>query len=211
MKKIILLIAFLFICLTFAKTWEAYLQRCDGLGGFWFPDHNWTDKGEPWIKPFLFGENLRDYGETGLSFNYIEPESACRSYYDCNDLYNPFDLKYTAPQNSKYSTNDSILFLVHRKQVDSVDNLNTKENITGGFPEESFSLVDVIDDALFIDSIPFTMFDAYQYSPFGYLFIYKKRSDKFEYNALCLIQNSMFYKIQCEFQDDGTMNFDKIP
>ena len=47
--------------------------------------------------------------------------------------------------------------------------------------------------------------------------IYKKYSENFEYNALC---NMVMYKmgcgyysyaIQCEFQDDGTLNFDKLP
>ena len=47
-------------------------------------------------------------------------------------------------------------------------------------------------------------------------FIYKKYSDKFEYIALCnliryAVDYGYFYEIQCEFQDDGTLNFDKIP
>ena len=41
--------------LIFAETWEFSLQSCDNSNGFWFPSKEWTDKGEPWIKPFANG------------------------------------------------------------------------------------------------------------------------------------------------------------
>ena len=69
MKKYFIVLFLLFETVAFAKTWEENLGRCDGYWGFWFPNHNWTDKGEPWIKPFQEGNTLEDYNETGFSFN----------------------------------------------------------------------------------------------------------------------------------------------
>ena len=63
MKKM----AILFLCLSaipWAKTWEADWMACSANEGFWFPNHNWTDKGEPWIKPLLIGDSLENYNET---------------------------------------------------------------------------------------------------------------------------------------------------
>jgi len=61
----------------------------------------------------------------------------------------------------------------------------------------------------------------------GMYFVYKKISDKFEYYALCNWDVLLFpgqphpyffddgnrrvRALQCEFQDDGTLNFDKLP
>ena len=78
MKKILIALFLLFGVVAFAKTWEANLRSCDGYWGFWFPNHNWTDKGEPWIKHFQEGKTLEDYNETGFSFNSeIPPGNNC--------------------------------------------------------------------------------------------------------------------------------------
>lgn len=100
MKKCLIALFLLFGTVAFAKTWEANLRSCDGYGGFWFPNHNWTDKGEPWIKPFMKGKILEDYNEMGLSFNYDEPEGVCTPP-PCLTVENPIGLTYTPPASGK--------------------------------------------------------------------------------------------------------------
>jgi hypothetical protein len=61
----------------------------------------------------------------------------------------------------------------------------------------------------------FSLDDFYNYET-GMYFVYKKYSDKFEYSALCNMTryekgDGYSYEIQCEFQDDGSLNFKKIP
>lgn len=214
MKKCLIALFLLFGTVAFAKTWEANLRSCDGYGGFWFPNHNWTDKGEPWIKPFMKGKILEDYNEMGLSFNYDEPEGVCTPP-PCLTVENPIGLTYTPPASGKTMLlMDSVYFFETNCENDYA---------TGGgacdkyLSLENFSMDDFV--LVKIDSLNYYSFYNIDYlynRMTGIYFIYKKYSNRFEYSALCnmvkyKIDDGDFYEVQCEFQDDGTLNFDKLP
>ncbi|MBR3070976.1 hypothetical protein [Fibrobacter sp.] len=218
MKKCLIALFLLFSTVALAKTWEANLRSCDGYGGFWFPNHNWTDKGEPWIKPFINGECpfmdggcLEYYKETGISFNYVKA-SPIYTYY------NPFEMWWTPNQSNKTNNPiDSVYFFVTNCGVDSTqsyvcDKYLSLENIS----MDDFYLVISKSYENDLDSRHEFNLDVFYNYMTGMYFIYKKYSDKFEYIALCnlirfAVDYGYFYEIQCEFQDDGTLNFDKIP
>ena len=218
MKKILTIVFMLFGVATFAKTWEANLRSCDGYGGFWFPNHNWTDKGEPWIKPFMKGESLEDYKETGISFNYEEPKEYCSlSDLVCPDVVNPFGMRWTPiPLDKRDYPKDSIYFFMTSCGGDSALVSDCKNGkLLEEFSFDDFTLEDVdkynLDESLFFD-----LRDVHNYL-YGIFFVYKKYDEKLEYNALCNVKwfplnmGNYSYEIQCEFQDDGTLNFDKLP
>ena len=204
--------AILLLCLSaipWAKTWEANLRSCDGHWGFWFPNHNWTDKGEPWIKPFQEGKTLEDYNETGFSFNSEDPPGN-----NCDlTVERPFGMVWKSISLDKI---DSVFLFEVNCKWDSMyvcDKELSLENLL----IEDFHLLKINDDEFNLSYHIF--YDIYHSCSYltGLYFIYKKYSENFEYNALC---NMVMYKtgcgyysyaIQCEFQDDGTLNFDKLP
>lgn len=206
-------IALLLLCLSavlWGKTWEANLRSCDGYGGFWFPNHDWTDKGEPWIKPFVESKHLEDYGEMGISFDFFK-----QSYLTA---YNPFEMWWTPNQSKKVNNPiDSVYFFVTNCGVDSTqsyvcDKYLSLENLS----MDDFDLIISKSYEQELDSPhEFSLDDFYNYET-GMYFVYKKYSDKFEYSALCNMTryekgDGYSYEIQCEFQDDGSLNFKKIP
>lgn len=209
MKKCLIALLFLFSTVVLAKTWEANLRSCDGHWGFWFPNHNWTDKGEPWIKPFQEGKTLEDYNETGFSFNSEDPPGN-----NCDlTVERPFGMVWKSISLDKV---DSVFLFEVNCKWDSTyvcDKELSLENLL----IEDFYLLKINDDEFNLNYRIF--YDIYHSCSYltGLYFIYKKYSENFEYNALC---NMMMYKtgcgyysyaIQCEFQDDGTLNFNKIP
>ena len=107
MRKFIIVLLLLLCAIAFAKTWEASSKLCyEVTGGFWFPDHKWTDKGEPWIKSLMYMEQLYDYGEYGLFFGYESP-GYC---FGC-DWINPFNVidgSDYAPNKDEFQIKDSI-------------------------------------------------------------------------------------------------------
>ena len=210
MKKYLMVLFLLLGPVAFAKTWEANLRSCDGYWGFWFPNHNWTDKGESWIKPFQEGKTLEDYNEMGFSFNSeVLPGNNCDLTVE-----RPFGLLCKSISLDKV---DSVyLFSVNCEWNDSTyvcDKELSLENLL----IEDFYLLKINDDEYNLNyHIFYDIYHSYSYLK-GLYFIYKKYSENFEYNALC---NMVMYKmgcgyysyaIQCEFQDDGTLNFDKLP
>lgn len=218
MKKCLIALFLFFSTVALAKTWEVNLRSCDGYGGFWFPNHNWMDKGESWIKPFMKGESLEDYKETGISFNYEEPKVYCSlSDLVCPDVVNPFGMRWTPiPFDKGNYSKDSIYFFMINCGGDSAVAYDCKKNQSlEEFSVDDFTLEDIykynLDESLFFD-----LRDVYNYL-YGIFFIYKKYDEKFEYNALCNIKwiplnmGNYSYGIQCEFQDDGTLNFEKLP
>ena len=219
MKNLFIALLFVLSTVAFSKTWEANLEMCsvdnvEDVVGFWFPNHNWTDKGEPWIKPYKFGEDVWDYDENVISFNFEA------SYY-CEgcDWENPFNIRYTLPSDGETFDNDTVYFFmdclynssgrkVGREELSLEDVLNRKFMSAEIFIECSTNVGFSHD----IDGFYNKCNDGYYWTT-GIYFIYKKYSDKFEYNALCNIRKMVFpfYDIQCVFQDDGTLNFEKIP
>ena len=201
MKKCLIVLFLFFSTVALAKTWEANLQSCDGYGGFWFPNHNWTDKGEPWIKPFMDGESLENYKETGISFNYDLPGWSCKTN-NCPALYNPFLVKWSSISSDKSGLHtDSIYFFV--------ENYKCEYSTIESFSIDDFALK--VNNG---DENCFSLESYYYDNLLGAYFVYKKYSDKFEYNALCQMKFYTVhysYEIQCEFQDDGTLNFYKLP
>ena len=211
MKKYLMVLFLLLGSVAFAKTWEANLRSCDGYGGFWFPNHNWTDKGEPWIKPFFNGEYLGDYREYGLSFNYQDRAKRERCY---ETVENSFGMEWTPIFSDKINeSRDSVYFFMSNCRWDSTYVCERKLSLES-FLISDFELVKLGDYNL--DNYHF--FDlrvSYDFLT-GMYFIYRKNSGSFEYNALCNIELLKLgcddsYAIQCEFQDDGTLNFDKLP
>ena len=217
MKKCLIALFLLFSTVALAKTWEANLRICEGYGGFWFPNHNWTDKGEPWIKPFMNGELLEDYKETGISFNYDEPKGYCsRSDLVCPTVENLLGMKWTPiPLDKSNYPKDSIYFFQANCGEDSaIVHDCANRQLLEKFSADDFVLEEIdkynLDEPHFFD-----LRNVYNYLK-GMFFIYKKYSEKFEYNALCnmitlKLERNESFEIQCEFQDDGTQNFDKIP
>ena len=217
MKKILIMVFLLFGEAAFAKNWGANLRSCDRYGGFWFPNHNWTDKGEPWIKPLMKGNVLEDYMETGISFNYDEPKGYCsQSDLVCPTVENPLGMRWTPiPLDKRNYPKDSIYFFKANCGEDSamVHDCVNRQSLEK-FSVDDFVLGEIdkynLDEPHFFD-----LRDVYNYLT-GMFFIYKKYSEKFEYNALCnmitlKLDRDESFEIQCEFQDDGTLNFDKIP
>lgn len=214
MKKCLMALFLLFSTFALAKTWEANLRSCDGYGGFWFPNHNWTDKGEPWIKPFINGKHLGDYREMGISFNYDFNGKRESCYYT---VENYFGMKWT-PITSEIVERfaDSVYFFMANCNWDSTY-VCERELSLENFSIDDFALVKV-DKYRSEDWILFNL--GYNYYNYNYItglyFIYKKYSEEFEYNALCNIELLRLgcddsYALQCEFQDDGTLNFEKLP
>ena len=222
MKKLFVALLFVLCAAAFSKTWEAETRLCyEVTGGFWFPDHNWTDKGEPWIKPLMYGETIWDYDEYGISFNYHDP-----GYCFACEWVDPFNMRYRprlATAENELLMEDSVYFFssceldaryhrpINRKDL-SIENLSI----------DDFKLVtDFEIDSEFSSSIGtgFSLEGFYcichgGIDQDGLYFIYKKYSDKFEYNALChfvFAYGIYGFGIQCEFQDDGSLNFDKLP
>lgn len=217
--------------LSFAETWEANLERCKGFGGFWFPNHNWTDRGEPWIKPFgndintFFSEDsLNHFGEPGLYFNYSMPgwEPSAESPLDVDN-----ELLIRRNQSNIKGTDEDSIFFYSKCGISYSENktCSKKMYIEDVIPE-NFKLVQNKQNSFYIDTSLFhleSFYYNYAEDSTGIYFIYKKYYRKLEYAALCnLILNysaygnsssleTPFYKIQCVFQDDGTLNFDKIP
>ena len=221
MKKFFVALLFVLSTVAFSKTWEAETRFCDEVtSGFWFPNHNWTDKGEPWIKPLMFGEFLNEYEDYGISFNYYY------SYYcfAC-DYVNPFNIRYLPPSSTAENEilmEDSVYFF-SGCELDSYGHpVNEKDFSIGNLSIDDFKLVTEfeIDPEFpgFDEPSGFSLESFYVFCPqwreMGIYFIYKKYSDKFEYNALChyVFAYGLYgYGIQCEFQDDGSLNFDKQP
>lgn len=218
MKKYFIVLFLLFETVAFAKTWEENLGRCDGYWGFWFPNHNWTDKGEPWIKPFQEGNTLEDYNETGFSFNSKFPPGG-----NCDlNVERPFGMVWKSISMDKV---DSVYLFEVNCEWNGSAYVCDKELSLENLLIEDFYLLKKNDDKYnlnyhnFYDLYHF--YEYHSYDSYGYLtglyFIYKKYSENFEYNALCnMLMNYMgcgyySYAIQCEFQDDGTLNFDKLP
>lgn len=276
MKKCLIALFFLFSTVALAKTWEAEWMECNADEGFWFPSHNWTDKGEPWIKPLLIEDSLENYNETGIFFSYLYPTRDCHpDHFDpefdenlCieSNMYNNFDVRYTPASSDKAGLiKDSIFYFIGcsgRKKCDkdlSLDVVTDAVFVSNvkGFVGYFFPKGDTVNWDFFVpyippnpyappknaetktnnvvnrDSIgyPILAFDDFwgkRYSSKnGMYFVYKKISDKFEYYALCNWDVILFPRephpylfddgirrcgaIQCEFQDDGTLNFDKLP
>jgi hypothetical protein len=270
MKKCLIALFLLFSTVALAKTWEVNLRSCDGYGGFWFPNHNWTDKGEPWIKPLSQGESLEKYRETGVFFNYLYPTVDCPlDSFDpdfdsdwCveSNLNNHFDVRFTPTSSDNVGLiKDSIFYFIGcsgKKNCDkdlSLDVVTDAVFVSNvrGFVSYFFPKGDSVNWDFFVpyvppiiaeaktntvvnrDSIGYTIlaFDDFwgkEYSSKnGMYFVYKKISDKFEYYALCNWDVLLFpgqphpyffddgnrrvRALQCEFQDDGTLNFDKLP
>ena len=266
MKKM----AILLLCLSailWAKTWEADWMECSAEEGFWFPNHNWTDKGEPWIKPLLIGDSLENYNETGIFFSYLYPTVDCslNPEFDSNlceefNMDNDFDVRYTLTSSDKAGLiKDSIFYFIGcsgKKNCDkdlSLDVVTDAVFVSNirGFVSYFFPKGDSVNWDFYVppvppeiaetktntvvnrDSVGYTIlaFDDFwgrRYSSKnGMYFVYKKISDKFEYYALCNWDVLLFpgephpyffddgirriRALQCEFQDDGTLNFDKIP
>lgn len=218
MKKTAIAFLVLFASLSIAETWEAQLEQCQDFGGFWFPGHALVEKGEPWIKPFPDGGSLSDYGETGVSFNYDVPGWKCLPGENCPEFYNVFSLRYTdnaANRTNAVALEDSIYVYVGcGRNGDSIpENELTAENIS----LEDFRLLEKDGHGLFmLDTLYLQFAGGYICNLSGerlYYFIYKKYTDRFEYTALCSYAGKSYdhYKIQCEFQDDGSLNFGKIP
>ena len=215
MKKCLIALFLVFSTVALAKTWEVNLQSCDGYGGFWFPNHNWTDKGEPWIKPFVKGKSLEDYKEAGISFNYDEPKGYCSlSDLVCPAVENPFGMRWSPILFDKQNNfTDSIYFFMGNCERDSAI-VDEKK-----LPLEKFSIDDFVLEEIDKYNLEephfFDLKDVYNYL-YGVFFVYKKYDEKFEYNALCNMvtiksDRDESFVLQCEFQDDGTLNFDKIP
>ena len=211
MKKCLIALFLLFSSFALAKTWEANLRSCDGYGGFWFPNHNWTDKGEPWIKPFINGESLRDYKETGISFNYDFHVKRDDCYYTDENYFGMEWIPITSEKVELFA--DSVYFFMANCSWDSTYVCEKKLSLEN-LSIDDFTLEDL---GKYKSEYPilFNLRSVYNYVT-GVYFIYKEYSDKFEYNALCNIELLSFgcddsYALQCEFQDDGTLNFDKIP
>lgn len=274
MKKM----AILLLCLSailWAKTWETDWMACSANEGFWFPNHNWTDKGEPWIKPLLIGDSLENYNETGIFFSYRHPTVDCllnpNPEFDIDlceeyNMNNDFDVRYTPTSSDKAGLiKDSIFYFIGcsgRKKCDkdlSLDVVTDAVFVSNvrGLVSYFFPKGDSVNWDFFVPYIPpnpyappknaetktnnvvnrdsigypilaFDDFFGKRYSSKnGMYFVYKKISDKFEYYALCnwdvLLSSGephpYFFDdgirriraLQCEFQDDGTLNFDKIP
>ena len=152
MRKFIIVLLLLLCTTVFAKTWEANLEWCgEEYGGFWFPDHKWTDKGEPWIKSFINGEELYDYKDFGISFNFESP-------YICVgcEMLNPFDIRYLAlSKDSAVLMEDSIYFFIACDKKEKYENCDKKlsiENLT----IDDFALAKRFgENLLTIDSISF--------------------------------------------------------
>ncbi len=211
MKKCLITLFLLFSTVALAKTWEANLQSCDGYGGFWFPNHNWTDKGDPWIKPFLNGESLGDYKEYGLSFNYQNGPKRT----DCNlTVDNVFGMEWTPIISDKMNeSRDSVYLFMPNCRRDSTYVCERKLSLESLLISD-FELLD-LDKYNLDNSHFFNLRSSYDFFT-GMYFIYRKNSGSFEYNALCNMVTLQLgcdesYAIQCEFQDDGTLNFDKLP
>ena len=215
MKPLFIALLFVLSTAAFSKTWEANLEMCrEDVVGFRFPSHNWTDKGEPWIKPFDVW-SLDLYDEYGISFNFD-------SGHYCNgcEWVDPFNIQYTRPpKDDEAFYNDTVYFFmdclydslghkVGREELSLEDVSNRKFMSAEKFFEFSTS----IDPTFQLEGFYRWCRDTYYWTT-GIYFIYKKYSDKFEYNALCnmRIMITPFYDIQCVFQDDGTLNFEKIP
>ena len=267
MKKCLIVLILLFSTVALSKTWEAEWMACSANEGFWFPNHNWTDKGEPWIKPLLIGDSLENYNETGIFFSYLYPTVDCslNPEFDavlCEEfnMDNDFDVRYTPTSSGKAGLiKDSIFYFIGcsgKKNCDkdlSLDVVTDAVFVSNvrGFVSYFFPKGDSVNWDFFVpyvppeiaetktntvvnrDSVGYTIlaFDDFfgkRYSSKnGMYFVYKKISDKFEYYALCNWDALLFYvephpylfddgkrrygALQCEFQDDGTLNFDKIP
>lgn len=269
MKKCLIVLILLFSTVALSKTWEAEWMACSANEGFWFPNHNWTDKGEPWIKPLLIGDSLENYNETGIFFSYLYPTVDCllnpNPEFDIDlcaeyNMYNNFDVRYTPTSSDKAGLiKDSIFYFIGcsgKKNCDkdlSLDVVTDAVFVSNvrGFVGYFFPKGDSVNWDFFVpyvppeiaetktntvvnrDSVGYTIlaFDDFfgkRYSSKnGMYFVYKKISDKFEYYALCNWDALLFYvephpylfddgkrrygALQCEFQDDGTLNFDKIP
>lgn len=205
MRKVVITLLLLLCVTAFAKTWDAKLKFCYEItGGFWFPDHKWTDKGEPWIKSLMYGEQIYDYGEYGLSFDF-EYVGYC---FTC-DWENPFNLFFTGGKEQRLSIKDSVYFFRDCKNELLLENLSIDDfdlvtNIVG------WDYTPQNNNSYFSLGGYYWNCDEYEYEK-GIYFIYKKHSDRFEYNALCHFIMDFGYGIQCVFQDDGTLNFDKVP
>lgn len=194
MRKIIITLLILLCFTAFAKTWEGDLQVCHGVTeGFWFPDHKWTDKGDPWIKPFPYMGKLQDFENSGFEFNF-DVLGLCLT---C-EMLNFLQLNYYPP------TRDSIYFFISCLNDSLVYDSLEHKVVKKEFSFENFS----INDFALLYSLDNFCYNGDE----GIYFIYKKYSDRFEYNALCnMLTGDKSYSIQCEFQDDGTLNFDKLP
>ena len=212
MKKCLIALFLLFSTFALAKTWEANLRSCDGYGGFWFPNHNWTDKGEPWIKPFINGLRLDDYRETGISFNY-DFDARRETCYYADENY--FGMKWT-PIISEIVERfaDSVYFFMANCNWGSTYACERELSIDN-FSIDDFALEEVDKYNNSVYPVLFSLRRIYNYIT-GVYFIYKNYSDKFEYIALCNIELQRLgcddsFALQCEFQDDGTLNFEKLP
>lgn len=264
MKKCLIALFLLFSTVALAKTWEVNLRSCDGYGGFWFPNHNWTDKGEPWIKPLSQGESLEKYRETGVFFNYLYPTVDCPlDSFDpdfdsdwCveSNLNNHFDVRFTPTSSDNADLiKDSIYYFIGCSGKSHCDrDLLVEEVADANFVLNARGIVsffspkdDSIDwtfvgppgianvDTVNWESVGFAVpalddFWRYGYSSKnGLYFVYKKNSDRFEFYALCnwdvlFVSDKLpiylpdkktrgYHALQCEFQDDGTLNFEKLP
>ncbi|MCF0216736.1 MAG: hypothetical protein HUK21_09720 [Fibrobacteraceae bacterium] len=217
MKFSFILSVLLFRTIVFSSAWEANLEQCQDFGGFWFPGHPLAEKSEPWIKPFPNGGSLEDFGETGMSFNYDMPGWSCSPSLEeeCIAVENTFNIRITQPV-TRSDLEDSIFFFF-KCEFDSLGNKVSEKNFSlENLAIENFKQAKNNNMNYFtIDSTIFSLNDfCYEICNYrtGVFFIYKKYSNKFEYNALCNISLKDFsYKIQCEFQDDGSLNFNKIP
>ena len=233
MKKCLMFFVFYLSSLIFAETWEFSLQSCDNSNGFWFPSKEWTDKGEPWIKPFANGKFLHDYQDVGIQFYYNLPVGPIPCYGNaCLGIINGFmiDQRYKLSMTNHPVLEDSIYFLTI-----CLDSLMYKYK-NGTLSSKDFSLAEKKDfeywrnhtddssyfNFSFIWETPSDLECTWQSdlewgSKKHYYFIYKKSEKGFEYNALChlfyapFVADSSNYKIQCEFQDDGSLNFTKVP
>ena len=211
MKKCLIALFLLFSTVVLAKTWEANLRSCDGYGGFWFPNHNWIDKGEPWIKPFVNGAYLGDYKEFGISFNYETHGKRESCYYTVENI---FGMEWTPFSSDKMTqSKDSVFFFMANCRMDSTYVCERNMSLEN-FSINDFALNDL--EKYNLGNNQFFYLNEFYSRLTGLYFIYKKNSDKFEYNALCNMVTQKLgcdesFAIQCEFQDDGTLNFDKIP
>ena len=141
--------AILLLCFStipWAKTWEAEWMECNANEGFWFPNHNWTDKGEPWIKPLLIGDSLENYNETGIFFSYRHPTVDCSLNPESDavlceefNMDNDFDVRYTPTSSDKAGLiKDSIFYFI---------GCSGKKNC-----DKDLSL-DVVTDAVFVSNV----------------------------------------------------------
>ena len=204
MRKVVVTLLLLLCVTAFAKTWDAKLKFCYEItGGFWFPDHKWTDKGEPWIKSLMYGE---EFGEVGLYFGF-ESTGYC---FAC-DWVNPFNLIFSGNQEERLSIKDSIYFYQSCENELSLKNLTIADfNLETRFWNWDCNFDKNTDCSSYFSLESFHNGCKLRIDN-GVYFIYKKYSDRFEYNALCHYDVDFGYAVQCVFQDDGTLNFDKLP